>query len=192
MPAAIGSGRQDGLGTPGARQWVRAMFPPWGKKGRETSRARSPPRRRASRTREGAGRLVGEVYRARDTGLAVSTGRRRRRGRWRRGGFWRSRFPSRRAFPHEGGGDVVDRLPRCARTTGTVGGKTSGKEEQHGTNRYDVAIIGAGSAGLSALREVRLRTTNCILINDGIAERRARVSAACHRKVLDRDRQDVL
>jgi threonine dehydrogenase-like Zn-dependent dehydrogenase len=73
-----------------------------------------------------------------------------------------------------------------------VGGKTSGKEEQHGTNRYDVAIIGAGSAGLSALREVRLRTTNCILINDGIAERRARVSAACHRKVLDRDRQDVL
>ena len=34
--------------------------------------------------------------------------------------------------------------------------------------RYDVAIIGAGSAGLSALHEVRSRTNNFILINDGI------------------------
>lgn len=35
-------------------------------------------------------------------------------------------------------------------------------------NRYDVAIIGAGSAGLSALRAVRRSTENFILINDGI------------------------
>lgn len=34
--------------------------------------------------------------------------------------------------------------------------------------RYDVAIIGAGSAGLSALREVRRRTNNFLLINDGV------------------------
>lgn len=32
---------------------------------------------------------------------------------------------------------------------------------------YDVAIIGAGSAGLSALREVRKQTDNFVLINDG-------------------------
>ncbi|MDH5727063.1 MAG: FAD-dependent oxidoreductase, partial [Nitrospira sp.] len=31
----------------------------------------------------------------------------------------------------------------------------------------DVAIIGAGSAGLSALREVRRYTENFVLINDG-------------------------
>lgn len=35
-------------------------------------------------------------------------------------------------------------------------------------SRYDVAIIGAGSAGLSALRAVRRSTENFILINDGI------------------------
>jgi len=34
--------------------------------------------------------------------------------------------------------------------------------------RYDVAIIGAGSAGLSALRCVRARTDDFLLINDGI------------------------
>lgn len=32
---------------------------------------------------------------------------------------------------------------------------------------YDVAIIGSGSAGLSALREVRKQTDNFVLINDG-------------------------
>jgi len=35
------------------------------------------------------------------------------------------------------------------------------------TKSYDVAIIGAGSAGLSALREVRKQTDNFVLINDG-------------------------
>jgi dihydrolipoamide dehydrogenase len=35
------------------------------------------------------------------------------------------------------------------------------------TNSYDVAIIGAGSAGLTALREVRKYTDNFVLINDG-------------------------
>lgn len=35
------------------------------------------------------------------------------------------------------------------------------------TKTYDVAIIGAGSAGLSALREVRKLTDNLVLINDG-------------------------
>lgn len=35
------------------------------------------------------------------------------------------------------------------------------------TKSYDVAIIGAGSAGLTALREVRKKTDNFILINDG-------------------------
>lgn len=35
------------------------------------------------------------------------------------------------------------------------------------TKSYDVAIIGAGSAGLSALREVRKQTVNFVLINDG-------------------------
>lgn len=34
-------------------------------------------------------------------------------------------------------------------------------------NKFDVIIIGAGSAGLSALREVRKRTSNFVLINDG-------------------------
>lgn len=34
-------------------------------------------------------------------------------------------------------------------------------------NKFDVIIIGAGSAGLSALREVRKRTDNFLLINDG-------------------------
>jgi dihydrolipoamide dehydrogenase len=34
-------------------------------------------------------------------------------------------------------------------------------------NKFDVIIIGAGSAGLSALREVRKHTGNFILINDG-------------------------
>ncbi|HEY8887816.1 MAG TPA: FAD-dependent oxidoreductase, partial [Gallionella sp.] len=33
---------------------------------------------------------------------------------------------------------------------------------------YDVAIIGSGSAGLSALREVRKQTDNFVLINDGL------------------------
>lgn len=33
--------------------------------------------------------------------------------------------------------------------------------------QYDVAIIGAGTAGLSALSEVRKRTENFVLINDG-------------------------
>ena len=31
----------------------------------------------------------------------------------------------------------------------------------------DVAIIGAGTAGLSALREVRKKTDNFVIINDG-------------------------
>jgi dihydrolipoamide dehydrogenase len=35
------------------------------------------------------------------------------------------------------------------------------------SDRYDVAIIGAGTAGLSALNEVRKRTDNFVLINDG-------------------------
>ena len=35
------------------------------------------------------------------------------------------------------------------------------------TKSYDVAIIGAGSAGLTALREVRKQTDNFVLINDG-------------------------
>lgn len=35
------------------------------------------------------------------------------------------------------------------------------------TNSYDVAIIGAGSAGLTALSEVRKQTDNFVLINDG-------------------------
>jgi dihydrolipoamide dehydrogenase len=35
------------------------------------------------------------------------------------------------------------------------------------TQSYDVAIIGAGSAGLTALREVRKQTDNFVLINDG-------------------------
>jgi len=35
------------------------------------------------------------------------------------------------------------------------------------TKSYDVAIIGSGSAGLSALREVRKQTDNFVLINDG-------------------------
>src|SRR5688500_14567493 len=32
---------------------------------------------------------------------------------------------------------------------------------------FDVVIVGAGTAGLAALREVRKRTQNFILINDG-------------------------
>lgn len=35
------------------------------------------------------------------------------------------------------------------------------------TKSYDVAIIGAGSAGLTALREVRRQTDNFVLINEG-------------------------
>ena len=35
------------------------------------------------------------------------------------------------------------------------------------TKSYDVAIIGAGSAGLSALRVVRKQTDNFVLINHG-------------------------
>ncbi|MDO8208359.1 MAG: dihydrolipoyl dehydrogenase [Gallionella sp.] len=35
------------------------------------------------------------------------------------------------------------------------------------TKSYDVAIIGAGSAGLTALREVRKQTDNFVLINEG-------------------------
>jgi dihydrolipoamide dehydrogenase len=35
------------------------------------------------------------------------------------------------------------------------------------SKRYDVAIIGAGTAGLSALNEVKKRTDNFVLINDG-------------------------
>jgi dihydrolipoamide dehydrogenase len=35
------------------------------------------------------------------------------------------------------------------------------------TKSYDVAIIGAGSAGLTALHEVRKQTDNFVLINDG-------------------------
>jgi dihydrolipoamide dehydrogenase len=35
------------------------------------------------------------------------------------------------------------------------------------TQQYDVAIIGAGTAGLSAVNEVRKRTDNFVLINDG-------------------------
>ncbi|MCC6915687.1 dihydrolipoyl dehydrogenase [Nitrosomonas sp.] len=34
-------------------------------------------------------------------------------------------------------------------------------------HKFDVVIIGAGSAGLSALREIRKRTDNFLLINDG-------------------------
>lgn len=34
-------------------------------------------------------------------------------------------------------------------------------------NEYDVVIVGAGSAGLAALREVRKRTQNFLLVNDG-------------------------
>lgn len=34
-------------------------------------------------------------------------------------------------------------------------------------HKFDVVIIGAGSAGLSALREVRKRTDNFVIINDG-------------------------
>ena len=34
-------------------------------------------------------------------------------------------------------------------------------------DRYDVVIVGAGSAGLAALREVRKRTPNFLLVNDG-------------------------
>ena len=33
--------------------------------------------------------------------------------------------------------------------------------------KYDVIIVGAGTAGLAALREVKKRTSNFILINDG-------------------------
>ena len=32
---------------------------------------------------------------------------------------------------------------------------------------FDVIIVGAGTAGLAALREVKKRTSNFILINDG-------------------------
>ena len=32
---------------------------------------------------------------------------------------------------------------------------------------FDVVIVGAGTAGLAALREVKKRTGNLILINDG-------------------------
>lgn len=35
------------------------------------------------------------------------------------------------------------------------------------TQRYDVAIIGAGTAGLAALREARRHTDNFVIINDG-------------------------
>ncbi len=35
------------------------------------------------------------------------------------------------------------------------------------TTSYDVAVIGAGSAGLTALREVRRQTDNFVLINEG-------------------------
>jgi dihydrolipoamide dehydrogenase len=35
------------------------------------------------------------------------------------------------------------------------------------SHRYDVAIVGAGTAGLAALREVRKATDNFILVNDG-------------------------
>ena len=35
------------------------------------------------------------------------------------------------------------------------------------TNTFDTIIIGAGSAGLSALREVRKRTNSFLIINDG-------------------------
>lgn len=34
-------------------------------------------------------------------------------------------------------------------------------------HKFDVVIIGAGSAGLSALREVKKHTDNFILINEG-------------------------
>src|SRR5690606_30081343 len=39
--------------------------------------------------------------------------------------------------------------------------------EQSSLRMYDVAIIGAGTAGLSALREVRKATDNFVIINDG-------------------------
>jgi dihydrolipoamide dehydrogenase len=35
------------------------------------------------------------------------------------------------------------------------------------SDRYDVAIIGAGTAGLSALKEIKKQTDNYVLINDG-------------------------
>src|SRR5690606_16825073 len=35
------------------------------------------------------------------------------------------------------------------------------------TERVDVAIVGAGTAGLAALREVRKRTENFVLVNAG-------------------------
>ena len=35
------------------------------------------------------------------------------------------------------------------------------------SEHYDVAIIGAGTAGLAALDEVRKRTADFVLINDG-------------------------
>src|SRR5688572_4398605 len=35
------------------------------------------------------------------------------------------------------------------------------------TESYDVAIIGAGTAGLSALREVRKQTERFVIINEG-------------------------
>ena len=35
------------------------------------------------------------------------------------------------------------------------------------SNTPDVVIVGAGSAGLAALREVRKRTENFLVINDG-------------------------
>src|SRR5262245_63785560 len=35
------------------------------------------------------------------------------------------------------------------------------------SDSYDVVIIGAGTAGLSALREVRKQTQNFLIVNDG-------------------------